>query len=275
MRIDFRLAAIVALLAASPAPAQESAKLSSLKAQLRTLPNLNEFLQGDESSARRFADAAFDQPGSQTREWTLFDSLLAGGKLDRGGAQIRAELKKLPPEQWYYVIRLEDHRRSLSELSDGWYGNMLQGTGNLFVGKKDELHVLKCHEQAETLMRNMAPVKTTGRPASIFQHWASELVTAKFRWPNEHNAPCFHYDGPEGPVEFVADSWAGDLVPARVWWRKWDADVLTQLSGKSVCGKSYEQFDDARIAVLMERDRKQDAYLEAAKKRLSGFLPSQ
>lgn len=275
MAIRLAFVASLALLAVSAA-AQESKKHSQLKAQLTALPNLAAFLQGDEAAAGRFADAAFDSPGMQSQEWRLFDSLLGGGKLDPGGSLIRPEIKKLPPEQWYYLIRLEDHRRSLSELNggNGLYVNAVEGVGNLVRTEKYELHLLKCHEQGETLMRNMDPVKDTGRPRSLFQPWSSELVTAKFQKLNEHNAPCFHFDGPEGPVEIVADSWAGDLLPARAWWAKWDPESLLRLNGKGVCGKYYEPFDDARIAVQMEKDRTGwKAKLEAAKNRVGALLP--
>lgn len=251
----------------------ENKKWCHLQSVIGELPNLAGFLQGAEGKAKQFANAAFDNPSMQEQEWRLFDGLLGGGKLDPGGALIRGEISRLPPEQWYYVIRLEDHRRILVQLGGGVYGNLIEGSVNMFSPKDAELHVMKCHEQGETLMRNMGPVKSSGRPRSVFQDWSPLLVTAKFQTLREHNAPCFRYAGPEGPVEIVADSWADVLVPARVWWQEYDPAALSQLSGgNGVCGPSYERWDLARVGALMKKEDEQMKRIEDAKKRMQSLF---
>lgn len=255
MSIKPFLAAAFFFLAAVSAPAQqpdtqecsqEDKKWCNLKSKLGQLPNLSRFLQGDEEKAKKFANAAYDSPSSQEGEWKAFDMLLGGGKLDSGGSLISAELKKLPPEQWYYIIRLEDRRRGLVQLGGSWYGNFTEGLGNLIRPKDAEMHVMKCNEQGENLMAQMDTVDRSGRPQGVFSGWKHQLLTAKFRKMSEHNAPCFDFQGPEGPVEIVADSWGDALVPARVWWQRYDPKVPSAMGGNEVCGKTYDRWHGDR-----------------------------
>lgn len=224
-----------------------------LQAKLPYLPALDSFLGGDRELARRFAEAAFSR--GFEHEWILFDSLLRGGKKDPDGRLIRSELAKLPPEQWYYVIRLEDHRRNLAGMGGGVYGNFVQGVGNMVRTEKNEMHSMKCFEQADTLIRNAAPIKDSARPRGAFNAWSALPVTAKFRKLNEHTAPCFQFDGPGGPVEIVADSWGDTLLPARAWWAEYDRAALAELSrGRGVCGQEYDDWDLRRIRALMQKE---------------------
>lgn len=268
MPIKYVLAASLFFLAAARAPAQESdasgcaeedAKWCNLKAKLGQLPNLSRFLQGDEEKGRQFAAAAYNSPASQDEEWKAFDTLLGGGRLDPGGALISGELKKLAPEQWYYVIRLEAQRKILVGLGGGLFGNFTEGFGNIFRAQEHEMHVMKCHEQGEALMRNMQPVKSSGRPAGVFTGWSSQLVTANFQKLNEHNAPCFNFSGAGEPVEIVADSWGDMIVPARVWWQKYDPSVPSQMGGREACGETYRDWDGARTRALNKQDEERAA----------------
>ncbi len=239
--------------AAAPDCAGADRKFCLLQAKLQYMPALASFLNGDAELSRRFADAAFNH--GFEHEWLLFDSLLRGGRKDPDGRLIRSELSKLPPEQWYYVIRLEDHRRNLAGMGGGVYGNFVQGVGNMVRPEKDEMHSMKCFEQADTLIRNAAPIKDSARPRGAFNAWSALPVTAKFRKMNEHTAPCFRFDGPGGPVEIVADSWGDTLLPARAWWTEYDRDALAELSRfRGVCGQDYDDWDLRRIRALMQAE---------------------
>ncbi|MCX5790700.1 MAG: hypothetical protein NTY45_00530 [Elusimicrobia bacterium] len=226
-----------------------------LSAHLGELPNLASFLGGSGETGRRFANAAFNSAGSQQYEWTLFNDLLGGGKGDPGGRLIRSALARLPPEQWYYVIRLEDQRRILAGMGGGVYGNFVEGVGNLVRPEKYRMNTMKCFEQAGTLIRNAEPIKGSGRPRGVFNAWSALPVTARFRKLNEHTAPCFRFDGPGGPVEIVADPWANVLVPARAWWGKFDPSVPKALAGRpGVCGPDYDEWDGERARALVEAE---------------------
>lgn len=256
---NFLSAALLFCLASAPvaAAAQGCAgpdrKFCLLQAKLQYMPALASFLNGDGELSRRFADAAFNH--GFEHEWLLFDSLLRGGKKDPDGRLIRSELGRLPPEQWYYVIRLEDHRRNLAGMGGGVYGNFVQGVGNMVRTEKYEMNSMKCFEQADTLIRNAAPIKDSARPRGAFNAWSALPVTAKFRKMNEHTAPCFRFDGPGGPVEIVADSWGDTLLPARAWWAAYDRDALAELSRfRGVCGQDYDDWDLRRIRALMQAE---------------------
>lgn len=242
--------------AATPAAALDCAgqdrKLCLLQSKLQYMPALASFLNGDPERSQRFANAAFNH--GFEHEWILFDSLLRGGRKDADGRLIRAELAKLPPEQWYYVIRVEDHRRNLADMGGGIYGNFVEGLGNMIRPEKYELHKLKCMEQADTMIANTAPVKDTGRPRGIFNAWSSHPISANLARLNEHTAPCFRFEGRDGPVEIVADSWANTLLPARDWWRDYDGAAFKDLArGRGFCGQEYEDWDMKRINALMNR----------------------
>lgn len=239
------------LFSATPALCEEEAfareqdpsqKLEHLRGELRGLPVLSAFLDGMKGADRKFAEAAFDSPGMRAQEWKEFDALLRGGKLDAGGGWIQSELRKLPPEQWYYVIRVDAHRRSLAEIGGGLGGNAMQSIGNVFASKQGEL-AIKCYQQAETLIRNTEPVKTSGRPAGVFNAWSVKPITANRLKLSEHTAPCFRFRGQGGLVEIVADSWDNTLVPANVWWQR-DREMKTALAGgDGYCGEKFEDLD--------------------------------
>ncbi len=269
------LTAALALFAAAPAAAQDCAgadrKYCILKANLKRMPALESFLGGSDELTRRFAAAAFDS--GYKHEWLLFNSLLAGGRKDPGGSLIRSEIAKLPPEQWYYVIRVEDHRRILVSMGGGIYGNFTEGLGNMVRPEKDRMRTMKCFEQADTLIRNTAPVKDTGRPRGIFNAWSALPVTARFRRLSEHTAPCFHFEGRNGPVEIVADSWADTLLPARAWWENNDPDALRELSsGRGVCGPAYDEWDTRRIRALIDKEDKAAEQRKRQLDRLKQFI---
>lgn len=243
--------------------AAEGKKWSHLKQELPNLPRLSAFLQNaGEEAARRFAEAAFDSAGFRAQEWKDFDALLGGGKKDAGGALIQGELRKLPPEQWYYIIRLDGHRRNLVGIGGGLMGNATQSIGNAFRGQKDQIQI-KCFEQAATLLRNMEPIKTSGRPQGVFQGWSSKPVTSNRLKFNEHTAACFRFNAPGGLVEIMADSWDDTLLPASAWWQR-DSAMAVKLGGPDgYCGDRYEDLDGEKCRAMNDRVEK---FTEGSKK---------
>lgn len=247
----FPLALALFLFAAPPAFCLEedaareqdsSPKWEHLRSELRALPALAAFLEGDEDNARKFAEAAFDSAGMRAQEWREFDLLLRGGKLDAGGGQIQAELRKLSPEQWYYIIRVDWHRRSLAGIGGGLRGNAIQGLGNAFASEQNKL-AIKCYQQTETMISNTEPLKASGRPAGVFNAWSAKPITANRFKLSEHTAPCFRFRGQGGLVEIVADSWDNTLVPARVWWQRDQRMQAALAGGDGYCGDKFEDLD--------------------------------
>lgn len=204
-----------------------------------------------------FAEASSDDPGLRAAEWRDLNSLLSGGKLDKGGAGLRRELAKVPGAQWHFVIKLERERRALyARLGWGPGGNMVQNSCAL-VGVKVEPRL--CSDRSAKLTEIMEPVRSQG----AFSAWHTEEITANMisvrdsrglrddLYGGVHWAPCFVYDDGYTRAEIVADAWANALAPAYSWWHNFDRgthDYLYKAGGRDWCGSAIlEQAVQAQV----------------------------
>lgn len=254
-------------------------KAAHLHSLIGTLSNFESFLDSYETvpadqAVRRFADNAHFNRSIREAEWRLFDSLLGGGKLDEDGNHIRAALSELTPKDWYFVIRLEEHRRQLMDMhGNGPLGNVTENVDKM-VGASAvdyERYGRLCYERADQLLGRMKIVRDTWD----FKGWTFRSLMANptrktivLVRSGEHHAPCFELGGDDPKVELVADAWAGGLVPARVWWREWDKEAYEALGpGGRFCGRIYDRYEHARMQAIF---RKQAEGSRRTKKDLDG-----
>lgn len=237
-----------------------SEKMDHFSGFLETAPDIQDFLNewpsdqaGD--NAKRFAEAAHHSHAVREQEWTLFNDILGGRAGGRRLGDLRRDLLRLPPEDWYFVIRLEHHRGGIFRMSgNGYVGNVAQ---NIMIKTGDDSvdfsrYGRKCYERADRLIGLMDIVRNTG---AGFHNWTSRNVIARIGKATEHTAPCFVYDGGGGRVEIVADPWANSLGPARDWWRKWENGAFNG-SPDGWCGAAYEEYEKQKLDDLLHPDRK-------------------
>ena len=243
--------ALFALAAALPLSAAD--RTSGPASELRggAYPALLYFVDGNGGlGGEKFSDFAAALPGdaaARAAELKDLDSLLRGGRYDKGGERIRLEMGKLPGAQWRFVVLLERERRAIyARLGNGPAGNLLESVSPVRVEPR------RCYERMDALMKAMAPV--SAEPA--FAGWRASELTANMLTVRDsrglrdelyggvHNAPCFVYDDGRAHAEIVADAWANSLTPSYTWWYEFDRgthDYFYRSGGRDWCSDAAQE----------------------------------